>query len=277
MKTAEKVDSVREYLQARPGLVLLRWHGVGAEAAQLSRLENTSIIAMAMIDDAPVALRIFGTLERNDLGGQRLYFEGETLLRVRSGRRAGLVVKPERLDIDEVGVCAGQQKFLYAGDKSNLFSNGRTDMEFLDALVGMMRAPELPLPSVPVPRVYRMVRSVDRVKPRITGDLILRLSSMEGYRSDLSVADNFVNLSSNMCRKLAENSFLFPAELVAGGGLTMVDLSSVQDEVYHVPMETVDVSTEMLRTNILRSLKVRAEQWSAGIGDEEEAADGLLV
>jgi len=262
---ADRIAALRTKLEEIPDQLLVAWHSPfqSEEARQLglSRLESTYILVAGHVQGCSVALRIPGTLERNEFDHQRLYFEGETLLRVRNGRRAGLVVRPDRLDVNEFAVVAGLQKFVVAHKSADSFWTSRGDMEFLGELERMAAAPRLEMPAIPVPRVYRMVRSVGKVKPRITGDLMVRMRALPGYDDSLSAVENFHNLHLHLCRTLASDSLVFPIELVTGGGLTMVDLSSVDNEIYLIPAGTVDVSTELIRTDIARSVAARVRMW----------------
>lgn len=236
------------------GRILAGWHRT-ADNARYSNLEATFLLAAAMTPEGPMAVRMAGTLENNDVNQQRILFEAHTLIRVRDGARRNLVVKASTLKMDEDGVPAGSFKLLEPGREHWKMSETRMrDHEMLDNIEHLLARPCHEVTTLPCPDAYKCVRDTAGLQPRTCGRLIAQLKELGADLEGRPLADVFREHVEQMA--IRENgSLLLPFGTVVGRGMTLLDLSSVQDECYSIPAAQPDRATDVMRVNLQDALR----------------------
>lgn len=263
MKT--RLEKLRNKLDKFKGRCVLGWVSPYMERGSFVNLESAFLLAaMKNKHGDYVACRFAGTLEQNEIKHQRVLFEGETLVRIRNGPRMNLVVNPSHLRYEETAVVAGLNKELvYAPGSASFYHKRDGDIAFLRQLETLLdRNTTIPVSSTPYPEAYKKVRDPTSVQPRITGELIRKLKALEDYDSTVSAATGFYNHLDQFYEK-REGSYVFPLALVNGRGLTLLDLSGVANESYVLPIEDVDVDTELMRIAITKTLEKDKSEWSS--------------
>jgi hypothetical protein len=257
----QRVANLRETLKERPDRVFVQWSSYNSFLKpSYSKLEYVFLLVAAYVENSAVAFRFAGTLDHNDLGHQRISYEGDNLVRIKNGPRSNLVVRPEKLRYEESAVVAGLQKNVKCTTRSFDFNEKRKgDREFLAQIEEMVYHPEaLDVINVPQPEMYKLVRDPAQLTPRITGELITRMKQCEGYDSELSTDENFEKLHEHFSIEMGENSFMFPFRIVTGSGITLADMSSVENEVYVVPMDSLKDSSDIFKLDLLKTIRKQA-------------------
>jgi len=250
------IKKIREKLQNDPDSVFVKWYSSYVDKDAYIRLERTFLIVAACHNNVPAAYRFAFTLENNEFGHQRLLTEGETLVRIKNGRRCNLVVKPRQLRYNEKATPAGIHKVIAYGNKPDCFNHSRNgDADFLFQVEEMLFDTEIiPVVNIPLPEIYKKVRSLSQIGPRITGELIIEMKNTGEYNEAKSVADNFYDLSSRFSIQLEADSYLYPFALVTGRGLTVLDFSSVMDETYRVVFGALKQEGEFCKFDLLKTV-----------------------
>jgi len=257
----QRLSKVCARLRALPGRAVAAWRS-GGIPSPLVGLEFSHLLAAACINDKCLAFRFAGTLELNDIEHQRILFAGDNLVRIVNGPRRNLVVRPYNLRYEEEAVPAGVEKELEPGDEPWRFSHRRDgDIELLGQLEEALEARRsVAVVTLPMPPTYKRVLDHDQVKPVINGRLVARLREFPDFRKDESVTDAFRRHIMAFCEQ-REGGFVFPMNLVACRGRTVLDLSDVLGEAYIVPLEGMDVSSEVFRTEVRAHMGREKAPW----------------
>jgi hypothetical protein len=261
----ERLQKIQNKLNEFEGQCFLAWHSPYVGKDPFINLESSflTITTKNKYGDH-VACRFTGTLEQNEIKHQRILFEGDTLVRIRNGPRANLVVKPFHLRYEETAVVAGLTKLLEFGKASEKFFHNRDgDIEFLKQLETMLFKNSLvPVQTTPYPEPYKKVRDPYSVQPRITGELVTRLRELGSCTADESVTDSFYKNIKHFHQKRG-GSLLFPLKQVNGRGLTVLDMSSVSRETYLLPTENLDFKSEIFRLDLSRTIDKERSEWNS--------------
>jgi len=242
-------------LAARPGKVVAAWHTTYKGADMLANLENCFLLVARMGPAGAEACRCAGTLEVSDIGQQRIYFSSDNLVRVKTGRRRNLVVKPFQLRYEEAAVPAGLRRRLEIGTAEDQLQHTRDgDIVFLRQLEHMLAGPVLQTAGLPLPVAYKKVRGPDQVQPRLTGALIARLRDLGGTDDGATVPELFQMHAAHFGEPVEGGGMVFPFADVSGRGITMLDLSQHAQEAYAMPAEALDMVSDLYRVDIARRM-----------------------
>ena len=250
----DRIEKIRK-LVLEQECCRLAWHSPYAKKDPFVNLESTFATVIGTTPKGECkAIRYTGTIEQNEIKHQRILFEGDTLVRIRNGPRSNLVVKPSHLRYEETAVTAGlRKKIEYGREPDKLFHTRDGDIQFLGQLEHFIFSREpVNVSTAPFPDPYKKVRTPDQVQPRITGELVTRLKELGDWGPDESVSEGFYRNYKAFCLQ-SGGSFLFPLSQTNGKGLTVLDLSGVEDETYLLPMDALDHKTEIFRLDLSKS------------------------
>jgi hypothetical protein len=109
-----RISRLKEKLDSAEGFCFVGWISpFYTQDRPRTNLESSFLLACTKNESGRyIAGRFTGTLEQNEIKHQRILFEGESLVRIRNGPRANLVVKPQFLRFEESAVVAGTVKTL---------------------------------------------------------------------------------------------------------------------------------------------------------------------
>lgn len=261
----ERIAKVLRELERLPDQCRAAWFaGDTRDHQPFSALENTHLVVVATgPPSGPRAFRFSGTIEVNEIKHQRILYEGETLVRIRNGPRRNLVVRPFNLRYEESAAPAGMAKELAYGPEPWRLSHNRDgDIEFLRQIEAtVLLRPAIAVRVLPVPTPYKRVLNVKQVQPVVNGQLVARLRELGELDREGSATEAFYRNADKFCEK-RDGGMLFPLGMVNGRGRTTLDLGSVADEAYLLAPDGLDVSTEVFRTDIGRTVG-KERKWNS--------------
>ena len=239
-----RLKTIADKLEAIRGYALVGWlAGYYPDSRGLVNLEGSHILCLALDHEGnPRLVRASGTLTKGD-NGAKVLFASKGLVRIKSGKRKHLVVRPENLGYDEEGVPAGINKILVEGTAPEEFHH--KDARVLDQVERVLSRTELALDKIPTPSVWRKTRNLDKITPRITGALVSRLRESGVWTPGVPVTE----LVKANIDKVAINSsggWIFPFDTLESGGLTQLDLGSLMADLYMVPIQALDADGDSI-------------------------------
>ena len=249
----EQLEQINNLLEKNKDKVYFLWRGAKDESKAFFLLNKTYLIIAGWFNDQPKAFRFIGTIKQNKETGDKLYFAGG-LVKIRSGKRAGIVVPTDQLYDDESVSFAGLQKLLtphIIQNRQYLNIDKEQDKQFIDNVFNIIDTPAEEVNHILVPDFFILSRDDNNIKTRLN-NLTLAYYENHGISSVQSVAPK--DLAKQLPGTLitpCEDDVAYPYKYFYGKGLYTVSLNEkVLNTVYTIPKHLIDSQNYWSEVNI---------------------------
>ena len=248
----KQLDEIRTAIDAQPGRALIFWYNPEARWQRFCGLQFTYLVAAYKDADDYRALRVPGTIIRDSNRIQKILYDSVSCVRIKGGPRNNMVVIPGRLRPDEKAVPAGLDKILeYRPEMRYFFARAREgDFQFLKILCSHLREDPIQMSKVVYPPFYIRTDNLEGIRARLYGEFATMLSREAGYRSDISLDDNFKNLyKSYVVIDPATSMMFFPFSMVEGKGGVFADMDQLPGTC-SIPLSALSAGDALFQVNI---------------------------